>query len=103
MVNEFLKYGSYEVRNKLQDIMNMIFEKGEAPSNFRKTLIKSLDKKGDKSDCYNYRGISLVSVGSKSMMILFRLKNTVDKVLQEEQCRFRKDKGSNTFSPQFHR
>ena len=27
----------------------MIFEKGEVPSNFRKTLIKQLYKKGDKS------------------------------------------------------
>ena len=45
--------------------MNMIFEKGKVPKNFRKTLIKPLYKKGDKSDCGNYRGISLVSVGSK--------------------------------------
>ena len=36
-------------------------------------------------------GISLVSVGSKllSNMILFRLRDAVDKVLREEQCGFR--------------
>ena len=27
----------------------MIFEKGEVPNDFKKTLIKPLDKKGDKS------------------------------------------------------
>ena len=31
MINEFLKYGGSEVRNKLLKIMNMIFEKGEYP------------------------------------------------------------------------
>ena len=71
--------------------MNMIFEKREAPSDFRKTLIKPLYKKGDKSECRNYRGISLVFVGSKllSNMILVRLRDTVDNVFREEQCGFR--------------
>ena len=95
MISEFLKYGGSEVRNKLLKIMNMIFEKGEVPNDFRKTLIKPLYKKGDKSECRNYRGISLVSVGSKllSNMILFRLRHAVDKVLREEQCGFRKGRG----------
>ena len=54
MVNEFLKYGGSEVRNKLLKIMNMIFEKGDVPNDFRETLIKPLYKKGDKSECRNY-------------------------------------------------
>ena len=54
MVNEFLKYGGSKIRNKLPKIMNMIFEKGEVPNSFRKTLIKLLYKKGDKSECDNY-------------------------------------------------
>ena len=60
VVNEFLTYGGSDVR---------------------KTLIKPLYKKGDKSKCHNYRGINLVSVGSKllSDMILFRLRDAVDK------------------------
>jgi len=49
VVNDFLKYGGSEVRNKLLKIMNMIFEKGEVPNDFRKTLIKPLYKKGDES------------------------------------------------------
>ena len=95
MINEFLKYGGPEVRNKLLKIMNMIFEKGKVPNDFRKTLIKPLYKKGDKSECRNYRGVSLVSVGSKllSNMILFRLRHAVDKVLREEQCGFRNGRG----------
>ena len=54
-------------------IMNKIFEKGELPNGFRRNLIKLLYKNKDKSECRNYRGISLVSVGSKllSNVILF--------------------------------
>jgi hypothetical protein len=36
VVNEVLKYGSYEGRNNLLKIMNMIFEKEEVPSIFGK-------------------------------------------------------------------
>ena len=95
MINEFLKYGESEVRNKLLKIMNMIFEKGKGPNDFRKTLIKPLCKKGDKSEYRNYPGISLVSVGSKllSNMIFFRLRDAVDKVLREERCGYRKGRG----------
>ena len=95
VTNEFLKYGGSEVRNKLLKIMYMILEKGEVPNDFRKALIKPLYKKGDKSECYNYRGISLVSVGIKllSNMIFFRLRDAVDNVLREEQCGFRKGRG----------
>ena len=50
-------------------IMSMFAEKGKVPNDFRKTIIKPLYKKGDKSEGYNYRGISLVSVGSNYLVI----------------------------------
>ena len=86
VVNEFLKYGGYQVRIKLLEITNMIFEKGEVSSDLRKTQIKPLYKNGDKCECGNYTGISLASVGSKlfSMMKLFRLRAAVDKVIRKE-------------------
>ena len=95
MINEFLKYDGSEVRNKLLKILNMVFEKEDVSNDFRKTLIKPLYKKGDKSECRNYRRISMVSVGSKlfSNRIIFRLREAVDKVLREEQCGFRKGRG----------
>ena len=38
VVNDFLKYGGSEIRNKLLKIMNVIFEKRVIPSDFRGTL-----------------------------------------------------------------
>ena len=49
-------------------------------------LIKPIYKKGDKSECGNYRGISLVTVGSKLLSMILLL----DKVIREEQCIIRK-------------
>ena len=62
------------------ETVNMVFEKSKVPSDFRTILIEPLFKKGDKSECGNYKGISLVSVGNKllSMMTLFRLRFVVD-------------------------
>ena len=42
VINEFLKYGGSEIRNKLLKIMNMIFERGEVLNDFRKTSVKLL-------------------------------------------------------------
>ena len=94
----FLKYGGAEVRNELLKYMNMIFEKGEVPNDLKKTLIKALYKKGDKSECCNYQGISLVAVDSKllSSMILFRLRNAVDKILRENSTVLEKVKDVST-------
>jgi len=80
--------------------MNIIFEKGEVPSNFRETLIKPLFKKGDKDECDNYRDLCLVSLGSTlfSMMIYFRLRDAEDKVLRAEQCGLNKRGGPNSLA-----
>ena len=57
-----------------------------------KPLIKPLYKKGDKNKYRNYQGIILVSVGCKllSNVILFRLRDAVDKVSREDQSGVRK-------------
>ena len=57
----FFKYIDYEVIDKLLKIMNMILKKEK----YLVILIKLLYKKGDKSECGNYRDISLVSVESR--------------------------------------
>ena len=62
----------------------------EVPSDFRKTLIKPMYKKGDKSERGNYRGISLVFSKLLSNMIRLRLRDAAEKVIREEECGFRK-------------
>jgi hypothetical protein len=48
-------------------------------------------KKGDKTECNNYRGISLLSTSGKilSNILLLRLSPYIDKIVGDHQCGFR--------------
>ena len=55
-------------------------------------------KKGDRSDCGNYRGISLLFIAGKiiSRILFSRILNTIaDDVIPEAQCGFRPNRGTN--------
>jgi len=62
------------------------------PNDFQEALIVSLYKnKGSKSDCGNYRGISLLSIAGKifARVMLNRLTTVSEQNLPEAQCGFR--------------
>ena len=73
VVNQFIKYGGYKVKISYW-ILSIIFEKREMSSHFKENWLNSLYKKEGKSDCGNYRGISLVSVGSKILSPMLIIK-----------------------------
>ena len=54
-------------------------------------IVTIYKKKGERSDCGNYQGISLLSIPGKILakMILSRLLNLSEEVLPESQCGFR--------------
>ena len=67
------------------------------PDDFRDALIISLYKnKGSKSDCGNYRGISLLSIAGKifARVILNRLITVSEQNLPEAQCGFRPERST---------
>jgi hypothetical protein len=54
--------------------------------------VVSVHKKGDKTDCSNYRGISLLSTSYKILSnILSRLTPYADAILGDHQCGFRRN------------
>ena len=71
--------------------MNDCWRRREGPSEWQQRTIVKLPKKGDLSDCNNWRGIALLSIPGKVLCRILkqRLKNAVDVKLCEEQADFR--------------
>ena len=73
-------------------LLNNIWEEDDMPQEFRDATIVHLFKtKCSKSDCGNYRGISLLSIAGKLLarIILNRLITTItEENLPEAQCGF---------------
>ena len=80
----------------LKQVIQSVWE-SEVPQDWRDAILVSLYKKGSKSDCSNFRGISLLSIVGKlfSRIIFNRLARTiVNGILPESQCGFRARRGT---------
>ena len=82
--------------NKLQDLFTNFLEKGTLPQDLRDAVIVSLYKiKGEKPDCSNYRGITLLSIADKILAraLLNRLNSTIAQENKpESRCGFRSNR-----------
>lgn len=81
----------------LHDLLCLCWEEGEVPQDMRDSTIITLYKnKGDRSDCNNYRGISLLSIVGKvfARVLLSRLQVLASRVYPESQCGFRANRST---------
>ena len=78
----------------LYSLFENIWEKEEVPTNWKEGYLIKLPKKGDLSNCNNYRGITLLSVPGKvfNRILLERMKGRVDPILRDQQAGFRQDR-----------
>ena len=77
---EVYQHGREAVLDKLQDLFTNCWEKETLLQDLRDAVIVSLHKnKGEKSDCSNYRGITLLSIAGKILarVLLNRLIPTI--------------------------
>jgi hypothetical protein len=67
-----------------------LWYKEELPQQWKEFIIVPIYKKGDKSDCNNYRGISLLSTAYKILfnILLARLTPYVNEIIGDNQCGF---------------
>ena len=76
----------------LHDVLCQCWQEGAIPQDMRDSKIITLYKnKGERNDCNNYRGISLVSIVGKvfARVILIRLQKLVERIYPESHCGFR--------------
>ncbi|XP_018010145.1 uncharacterized protein LOC108667613 [Hyalella azteca] len=87
-----MKSGKPVLFQTLHELLRLCWEQGYTPQDMRDAKIVTLYKnKGDRSDCNNYRGISLLSVVGKvfTRVALSRLQLLDARVYPEFQCGFR--------------
>jgi sorting nexin-29 len=68
----------------------LIWNKEELPHQWKESIVVPIHKKGDKTDCSNYRGIPLLSTSYKILLniLLARLTPYVDEIMGDHQCGF---------------
>ena len=94
---EIWKYGGPALHVKLHDLLVCCWEQGKLPQDLRDdaVIITLYKNKCEKSDCSNYRGITLLSIAGKVLarVLLNRLVPTIaEEILSESQCGFRANK-----------
>ena len=80
---ELLKESLTISTSELPKLFNRVLEEREVPSDWKRSLIVRIPKKGDLTLCDNYRGISLLLVSSKVFcrVIIDRLREGVEETL----------------------
>ena len=95
---EVYKYTGPLLRNKLNQLIDVIWDQEIAPQESKDAFIIHLYKrKGNRQVCENHRGISLLCIAGKILarILLNRLINHLEQgLLPENQCRFRKELGT---------
>ena len=90
--SEIWKHGGPKTTECLYKLIQEVWDTQKVPQDWKDASMVPLYKKGDRKDCGNYRGISLLSIVSKifSRVLLNRLNiHITSKVLPESQCGFR--------------
>ena len=94
--SEFLKAGGNAMVLILHKLFNLILETGNIPSTFKKALIVVLYKKDDRSECKNYRPISLLSHVYKLFMTIIgnRITDDLYSCFPESQAAYQPGRGT---------
>ena len=93
---ELFKAGGRTIRCAIQKLLISIWNKEELPEEWKESIIVPIYKKGDKRDCNNYRGISLLPTTYKilSKNLLLRLIPYAEEVIGDHQCGFRRKRST---------
>jgi hypothetical protein len=84
------------LRYEIHKLIMLICNKEEFPHKRKESIIVPIHKKDDKTDCSNYRGISLLSTSYKilSNILLSRLIPYADEISVDRQCGFRRNRST---------
>jgi len=93
---ELIKAGGRTIYVEIHKLIISIWKKEKLPEECKELIIVPIHKKGDKRDCNNYRGISLLPTTYKilSNVLLSRLIPYAKEFIGDNQCGFRRNRST---------
>ncbi|KAJ4441767.1 hypothetical protein ANN_11625 [Periplaneta americana] len=93
---ELIQEGGSALYSEIYKLVLAIWEKEIVPEQWKESIIVPIFKKGDKTNCGNFRGISLLLTSYKilSNILLRRLAPYVDEIIGDHQCGFRRNRST---------
>jgi hypothetical protein len=87
---KLIQAGGKILLSVIHKLINSVWNMEELPDQWKESIIVPVHKNGDKTDCNNYRGISLLSSSNKiiSNILLSRLSPYIDEIIGDHQCGF---------------
>jgi len=93
---ELVKTGGRTICLEFHKLITSILKKEKLPEEWKESIIVPIHTKGDKTDCNNYRGISLLPTTYKilSSILLSRLIPYAKEIIGDHQCGFRRNRST---------
>jgi hypothetical protein len=93
---EIIQAGWGTLLSEIHRLIKLIRNKEELPHMWKWSIVVPIHKRGDKTDCSNYRGISFLSTSHKilSNILLARLSPYADEIMGDNQCGFRRKRST---------
>jgi hypothetical protein len=93
---ELVKAGGESLCSGIHKLIHSLRNKKELPQQWKESIIVPIHRKGDKTDCNNYRRISLLSTAYKilSNTLLARLTPYVNETIGDHQCGFHRNRST---------
>jgi hypothetical protein len=91
---ELIQAGGEKLCSEIRELVKLIWNKEELPRQCKESIVVPIHKKGDKTDCSNYRGISFLSTSYEilSNILLCRLTSYANEIIGDQQCGFRRNR-----------
>jgi hypothetical protein len=87
---ELIKTRGEILLSAIHKLINSVWKKEELSDQWKESITVSIHKKGDKTDCNNYHGKSLLSTSYKilSNILHSKLSPYIDEIIADHQCGF---------------